>query len=238
MIDRYPNKVAIKSQDRLQPMDKWEDYPIKVLDMAPLIMVTLPTLSSLFSTCGCFLRVERSFSEDLPLLSLACGWPLGANGPLCLSNGGASTNLGLKVLRVQEKGAEPTPGVGQAGRFWSTGPGTSRPGSVAPSLPWVLMCLCTLPPPFALFWRCHPRFQDGGSPCMKFSLLRFHPRGCSFVALRSLPPLEVISSSSWTRTRLLNCSFELVVNPSFMSMFSYINITLPNAHTKMNLLYD
>jgi hypothetical protein len=50
--------------------------------------------------------------------------------------------------------------------------------------------------------------------------------------------LEVISSSSWTWTRLLNCSFELVMNPSFMSMFSYINITLPNANTKMNLLYD
>jgi hypothetical protein len=82
MIDRYPNKVAITSQDRLQPMDKWEDYPIKVLDTAPLIMVTLPTVSSFFSTCGCFLRVELSFSEDLPPLSLACGWPLGVNGSL------------------------------------------------------------------------------------------------------------------------------------------------------------
>jgi hypothetical protein len=52
--------------------------------MAPLIMVTLPTVSSLFSTCGCFLQVERSFFEDLPplSLSLACGWPLGANGSL------------------------------------------------------------------------------------------------------------------------------------------------------------
>jgi hypothetical protein len=82
MIDRYPNKVAIKSQDLLQPMDKWEDYPIKVLDMAPLIMVTLLTLSSFFFTCGCFLRVERSFSEDFPPLSLACGWSLGVNGSL------------------------------------------------------------------------------------------------------------------------------------------------------------
>jgi hypothetical protein len=32
--------------------------------------------------------------------------------------------------------------------------------------------------------------------CMKFGLLHFNPRGCSYVALRSLPPLEVISSSS------------------------------------------
>jgi hypothetical protein len=66
---------------------------------------------------------------------------------------------------------------------------------------------------------------------MKFGLLRFNPRGCSFVALRSLPPLEVISLSSLTRTRLRKCSFEHVVNLSFMSMFSYINTILPNART-------
>jgi hypothetical protein len=80
MIDRCSNKVATTSQDRLQPMDKWEDYPIKVLDMAQLIMVTLPTVSSFFSTCGCFLRVGWSSFGDLPPLSLACGWPLGVNG--------------------------------------------------------------------------------------------------------------------------------------------------------------
>jgi hypothetical protein len=37
-------------------MDEQGDYPIKVLDMAPLIMVTLPTVSSFFSTFGCILR--------------------------------------------------------------------------------------------------------------------------------------------------------------------------------------
>jgi hypothetical protein len=47
-----------------------------------LIMVTLPTVSSFFSTCGCFLRGGRSPSRDLPPLSLACGWPTGANGSL------------------------------------------------------------------------------------------------------------------------------------------------------------
>jgi hypothetical protein len=50
--------------------------------MASLIMVTLPTVSSFFSTCGCFLRDGRSSSGDLPSLSLACGWPLGVNGSL------------------------------------------------------------------------------------------------------------------------------------------------------------
>jgi hypothetical protein len=69
MIDRCSNKVAITSQDRLQPIDKWEDYPIKVLDIASLIMVTLLTVSSFFSTFGCFLRDGRSSSGDLPSLS-------------------------------------------------------------------------------------------------------------------------------------------------------------------------
>jgi hypothetical protein len=207
-----------------------------VLDMAPLIMVTLPMVSS-FSTCGCFLQVGRSSSGDLPPLSLACGWPLGVNGSL-FANGGASRALGLKIIRVQGRGGRTD--------YWS-GPGRpswdDRPRHIparfgrpfAPVGPHVIMYFA---PPFASFWRCHPRAQDGGSPCMKFSLLRFNPRGCSFVTLWSSPPLEMISSSSWTRTRLCNCSFELVVNPSFISTFSYINTTLPNACTEMNLLYD
>jgi hypothetical protein len=53
-----------------------------VLDIAPLIMVSLPTVSSFFSTCGCFLRGGGSPSGDLPPLSLACGWPPSANGSL------------------------------------------------------------------------------------------------------------------------------------------------------------
>jgi hypothetical protein len=55
-----------------------------VLNIASLIMVSLLTVSSFFSTCGCFLRGGRSPSEDLPPLSLACGWPPGANGSLPL----------------------------------------------------------------------------------------------------------------------------------------------------------
>jgi hypothetical protein len=183
-----------------------------------------------FSTCGCFLRVGRSPSGDLPPLSLACWWPAGANGSL------PCEWRHLQGFRVDNpsgarKGGKPMSEVGQAGRPGSIGPGPLWPGSVAPSLPWVLMHLCNFPIPFAWFWWCHPRVQDGGFRWMKFDLLRFNPRGCSFVALWSLPPLEVISSSSWTWTRLRKCSFELVVNPSFMSMFSYINTTLPNACT-------
>jgi hypothetical protein len=83
--------------------------------MAPLIMVALPAVSSLFSTCGCFLRVERSSSEDLPPLSLACGWPLDVNG-------GASTNLGLKILRVQGKGGQTNAGTRPGRPAWANRP--------------------------------------------------------------------------------------------------------------------
>jgi hypothetical protein len=80
--------------------------------MALLIIVTLPTVSSFSSTCGCFLRVERSFSRTISLLfSLACGWPLGRMA-LCFTNGDTSNNLGLKDLRVQEKGGRTDPRSG------------------------------------------------------------------------------------------------------------------------------
>jgi hypothetical protein len=55
------------------------------------------------STCGCFLRVEWTSLRTISLLfSLACGWPL-RRMALCLANGGASSNIGLNDLRVQEK---------------------------------------------------------------------------------------------------------------------------------------
>jgi hypothetical protein len=83
-------------------------------------MVTLPTVYSFFSTCGCFLRGGRSPSGDLSPLSLACGWPPGVDGLLVRmalpsANGGASKALGLKILWVQGKGGrtDPRSGLGQ-----------------------------------------------------------------------------------------------------------------------------
>jgi hypothetical protein len=90
--------------------------------MALLIMVTLPTVSSFFSTCGCFLRVERSFPRTISLLfSLACGWPLGRMA-LCFANGDTSTNLGLKDLRVQGKGDRTDPRSGPGRLAWADRP--------------------------------------------------------------------------------------------------------------------
>jgi hypothetical protein len=73
-----------------------------------------------------------------------------------------------------------------------------------------------------------PRWRFSSREVRSFTL---QSPGVFLVTLWSLPPLEVISSSSGTRTRLLKCSLELVANSSLMSMFSYINTTLPNACT-------
>jgi hypothetical protein len=54
---------------------------------------------------------------------------------LSLANGGASTNLGLKVLRVQEKGGgggEPTPGIGPGRPAHAARNGPGRPAHLGP----------------------------------------------------------------------------------------------------------
>jgi hypothetical protein len=153
-------------------------------------MVTLPTVSSFFSTCGCFLRGGWSPSGDLPPVSSLwmaswCEW-------LSLSNGGASKVLVLQILQVQAKGGQTGPRSGLGRPAWADRPRPISARFGRPFTPMGPQWLCTFPPPLAWFWRCHPRVQDGGSPRMMFGLLRFNPRGCYFVALRSLPPLEVI----------------------------------------------
>jgi hypothetical protein len=55
----------------------------------------------------------------------------------------------------------------------------------------------------------------------------------NFYRLSFIPPLWFAVSV----LQLLICSFELVVTLSLLSMFSNKNTILPNAHTKMNLLY-
>jgi hypothetical protein len=91
---------------------------------------------SSFSTCGCFLRVERSFSRTISLLlSLACGWPL-ERMALCLANGGTSSNLGLRDLRVQEKGGRTNPQSGPGRPAWVDQP---RPISARFGRPFALV---------------------------------------------------------------------------------------------------
>jgi hypothetical protein len=80
-------------------------------------MVTLPTVYSFFSTCGCFLRGGWSPSGDLPPLSLTCGWPPGANGSLSLL---------CKWWRLQDFRVEDPSGARKGGRT-DAGSGLGRP---------------------------------------------------------------------------------------------------------------
>jgi hypothetical protein len=86
----------------------------------------------------------------------------------------------LRAFRVEDPSSARKTGPNRC-QNWArpAGLGPLRPGSVAPFAPWVLMHLCTLPPPLAWFWWCYPHIQDGGSLSMKFDLLRFNPQGCS-----------------------------------------------------------
>jgi hypothetical protein len=96
-----------------------------VPDIASLIMVTLPTVSSFFSTCGCFLRGGRSPTGDLPPLSSLwmaswCEW-------LSLCKWRRLQGFRLKILRVQEKGGRTDPWSGLGRLAWADWP---RPISV------------------------------------------------------------------------------------------------------------
>jgi hypothetical protein len=155
-------------------MDKWEFYPIKVLSIAPLIMVTLPTVSSfsfrdvvvgprhpptlvVASLDLIDLSREWSFSS---LTSISCGWPLGRMAPS--ANAGAHNFLVLYHLHAQEMGGRTDAGMARA-----ADPSPLWPGSVAPSSTWVLLTFCTWTLLIASFWRCHPHIKDRGSSRMK-----------------------------------------------------------------------
>jgi hypothetical protein len=144
-----------------------------------LIMVTLPTVSSFFSSCGCFLRDGRSSSGDLPSLSVACGWPPGA-----------------KILWVQGNGGRTDPQSGPGRPAWADRPRPiparfGRP--FAPVGPQVIMHFAPSICIILTMSSSRPRWRFF---VHEVGLLRFNPRGCSYVALRSTPPLEVILSSS------------------------------------------
>jgi hypothetical protein len=147
------------------------------------------------------------------------------------ANGGASRVLGLNILRVQGKGGRTGHRSGLGRPAWAARPGpiSARLGRpFSPVGPQVIMHFAPSTCMILTMSSSRPRWRFSSHEVWSFTL---QSSGVFLVALRSLPPLEVISSSSCTRTRLRKCSFELVANPSFMSMFSYINTTLPNACT-------
>jgi hypothetical protein len=166
-----------------------------VLDIASLIMVSLPTVSSFFSTCGCFLRGGRSPSGDLPPLSLACGWPPGANGSLPVEW------RRLQGFRVEDpsgarKGGPNRPRSGLGRPAWAD---WSRPISArfgrpfAPVGPQVIMHFAPSTCMILTMTSSRPRWRFSAHEVRSFTL---QSPGVFLVALRSSPPLEVISSSS------------------------------------------
>jgi hypothetical protein len=198
-----------------------------------LLRGCLGRASTSSTICGCFLRVEQSFLWIISLLFfLSSLWmDSRANGSLSLSlsfsaNYGTFTYLGLHQLHTREMGGRTDIGMGQAGPVRS--PLRTRGSS------WHF-ALCPSNCIILTMSSSHPRWRVFLHEVRSFTL---QSSGIFLCNTSVLPPFGVISSCSQTRTRILNYSFELVVTPSFMFMFSCKNITLPNAHTKMNLLYQ
>jgi hypothetical protein len=165
-----------------------------VLDIAPLIMVTLPTVSSFFSTCGCFLRGGRSPSGNLPPLSLALGWPPSTNGSL-LCEWRHLQGFRIEDPRVQGKGGRTDPQSGLGRPAWADRP---RPTSARFGRPF------TPVGPHA-FMLCPFHLHDFDNVILASKMevsvhevrsFTLQSPGCSFITLRSSPPLKMISSSS------------------------------------------
>jgi hypothetical protein len=166
-----------------------------VLDIAPLIMVSLPTVSSFFSTCGCFLRGGRSPSGDPPPLSLACGWPPGANGSPSVEW------RRLQGFRVEDPSGARKGGPNQPPE-WAGPAGLGRPAQahLGPVRSPLRSCgssgdyaLCPSTCMILTMSSSRPRWRSSAHEVRSFTL---QSPGVFLVALRSLPPLEVISSSS------------------------------------------
>jgi hypothetical protein len=160
--------------------------------MAPLIMVSLPTVSSFFSTCGCFLRGGRSPSGDLPPLSLACGWPPGANGSLPLEWRHLQ-GLRVEVPSGARKGGpnRPSEWAGSARRPRPISARFGRPFTTVG--PQVIMHFAPSTCMILTMSSSRPRWRFSVHEVGSFTL---QSPGVFLVALRSLPPLEVISPSS------------------------------------------
>jgi hypothetical protein len=163
--------------------------------MAPLIMVSLPTVSSSFSTCGCFLRGGRFPSGDRRPLSLACGWPSGANdSPLYRM--AAPRLLGFKILRVQGKRDRTghRSGLGRPALADRTGPTSARFGRPFRSMgPYAFMYFAPSTCMILMMLSSRPRWRFSSHEVRSFTL---QSPGVFLVALGSMPPLEVISSRS------------------------------------------
>jgi hypothetical protein len=140
--------------------------------------------------------------------------------------------LGVKGTSHWRKGATNRPRNG-TGRSAQAHPGPVRllPLPSCPS--WHFS--------FLLNYLCHFGTNYSSNKTEVFShelpSLRSGPRRCFYCITLVLATFGSISSCTWIWTELLLWLFDIDVSPSFLSVFSYKNITLQNAHTKLNLLY-
>jgi hypothetical protein len=127
---------------------------------------------------------------EISLLSLACGWPPGANGSPS-SHGGASRVLGLKILRVQGKGGRTDPRSGLGRLAWADRP---RPISArfgppfAPVGPQVIMHFAPSTCMILTMSSSHPRWRFSAHEVRSFTLQFLG------VFLRSISVLATIGS--------------------------------------------
>jgi hypothetical protein len=113
-----------------------------------------------------------------------------------LSNGGASKVLGLKILRVQGKGGQTDHQSGLGRPAWADWPWhiSARFGRpFAPVGPQVIMHSAPSTYMILTMSSSRPRWRFSAHEVRSFTL---QSPGVFLVALRSFPPLEVISSSS------------------------------------------
>jgi hypothetical protein len=137
------------------------------------------------------ISLRRSSSS----LSLACGWPPGANGsPLCRV--AAPRLLGFKILRVQGKRDRTGHRSGLGRPAWADWPGptSARFGRPFRSVgPYAFMYFAPSTCMILMMLSSRPRWRFSSHEVRSFTL---QSSGVFLVALRSSPPLEAISSSS------------------------------------------
>jgi hypothetical protein len=146
--------------------------------------------------------------------------------------------LGFKILRVQGKRDRTghQSGLGRPARPDRPGPTSAQFGSPFRSVgPYAFMYFSPSTCMILTMLSSRPRWRFSLHEVWSFTLQSSGVFHCNTSVLATIGS-DFIKLMNTTRLR--KCSFELVANPSFMSMLSYINTTLPNACTKMNLLYD
>jgi hypothetical protein len=128
------------------------------------------------------------------------------------ANGGASTYLGLKCLHAQERGEPNRPQGGPGRPTWA-----DRPRPIL------------------------ARFGHPFAPVGSHVFMHFAPSICTILTMSSSRPRWRFSLHE-ARSFTLQSSGMFLCNTSVLATFAsdfikLLNITLPNAHTKMDLLY-